>query len=214
MPTPYPKSPPSPHTIGILLETILKNKLSFMGRHFLQLVDTAMGTKAVPPFHGLPQRNHLGSLYLGNSLLEKTHRHLSDLPWHYQPTPISTGLDEPFLPHNQVDLLTLQITNILLRHEYLLAGHKLSTTLYKKPTNCATLLHFHPNDSLKCKESIVFSQALKYNILIVDNLVQEELDSLTISLLPRQYPLEIIIHIISKPFFHSSATLLYKPLRV
>ena len=36
------------------------------------------------------------------------------------------------------------------------ADCKLSTTLYRKLTDCATLLHFHSKHSLKCKESIVF----------------------------------------------------------
>ena len=67
------------------------------------------------------------------------------------------------------------------------ADHKLSTTLYSKPTDCAALLHFHSNHSHKCKESIVFSQALRYNLLIADdNILQNELDSLTILLLARK----------------------------
>ena len=49
----------SPHTIGILLETILKyNRLSFMDKHFLQLVGTAMGTKAAPPYAKLFMGRH------------------------------------------------------------------------------------------------------------------------------------------------------------
>ena len=45
---------PNPHMIGILLETILKNNnLSFMDKHFLQLVRTVAGTKAVPPYANL-----------------------------------------------------------------------------------------------------------------------------------------------------------------
>ena len=49
-----PPGAPSPHTIGVLLKTILKNNnLSFMDRNFLQLVDTAMGTKAAPPYANL-----------------------------------------------------------------------------------------------------------------------------------------------------------------
>ena len=49
-----PPGAPSPHTIGILLETILKNNnLSFIDKHFLQLVGTAMGTKAAPPYASL-----------------------------------------------------------------------------------------------------------------------------------------------------------------
>ena len=84
---------------------------------------------------------------------------------------------------------------------------RLSTTLYRKPTDCAALLHFHSNHSLKCKESIVLSQALRYNLLITDGtLLQKELDSLAISLLVRQYPLEIITRNISKALLYSRET--------
>ena len=69
------------------------------------------------------------------------------------------------------------------------ANRKLSTTLFRKPTDCAALLHFYSNYSLKCKESIVSSQAPRYNLFIADNhLLQKELDSFAISLLARKYP--------------------------
>ena len=46
-----PPGAPSSHTIGVLLQKNIKNNnLSFMDRYFLQLVGTAMGTKAVPPY--------------------------------------------------------------------------------------------------------------------------------------------------------------------
>ena len=49
-----PPGTSSPNTIRILLETILKyNSLSFMGRHFLQLVGTATGTKPALPYANL-----------------------------------------------------------------------------------------------------------------------------------------------------------------
>ena len=93
------------HTVGILLETIFKsNNLSFLSRHFLQMVGTSMGTKAAiyHLFHRPSQRNHSGSLYLGNPLLEEIYRrHFPDLPKHYQPAPIPRGLHEP-PPHNQI----------------------------------------------------------------------------------------------------------------
>ena len=44
------------------------------------------------------------------------------------------------------------------------ADHRLSTTLYRKLIDHAALLHFHSNHSLKCKESIVFSQALTFSL--------------------------------------------------
>ena len=72
-----------------------------------------------------------------------------------------------------------------------------------------TLLKFHSNHSPICKESIVFSQALRYNLLIADDkLLRKELDSLTTSLLIRKYPLDIITHSILKTLFQSCATLL------
>ena len=113
----------SPHTIGILLETILKNNNpSFMDKHFLQLFGTAMRTKAARPyvklFMGGHENNHTRTLYLGNPLLEKVHRpHLPDLLKHYQPASIPTRLHEPLPPQNQVHLSTLHPTNILPRHE-------------------------------------------------------------------------------------------------
>ena len=91
------------------------------------------------------------------------------------------------------------------------ANHKLSTTLFRKPIDCVALLHFHSNHSLKFKESIVFSQALRYNLLIADDhLLQKELDSLKISLIARKYPLDIITHI-SKAVLHQRDILLHEP---
>ena len=54
-----PLGAPSPHTIGLLLETILKsNNLPFMDRHFLQLAGRAMETKAAPPYANLLLGRH------------------------------------------------------------------------------------------------------------------------------------------------------------
>ena len=91
------------------------------------------------------------------------------------------------------------------------ADDKLSTTLYKKPTDCVVLLHFHYSHSLKCKQSTVFSQGLRYNLLIADDTtLQKELNSLTVSLLARKYSLEIITRNISKALLHSRDTLLWR----
>ena len=81
---------------------------------------------------------------------------------------------------------------------------EMNTKLYRKPTDCAELPHFHSNHLLRCKESIVFSQTLRYNLLIADdNLLQKELNSLTMSLIVRKYPLDIITHNICKALLHS-----------
>ena len=59
-----PPGTPSPHTIGVLLETILKNNnLSFMDRYFLQLVCTAIVTKATPPYASLFTGHHKETIW-------------------------------------------------------------------------------------------------------------------------------------------------------
>ena len=67
-----------------------------------------------------------------------------------------------------------------------------------------------PTTHLNAKKA-VFSQALRYNLLIADgNILQKELDSPTISPLDRKYPLEVITRNITKVLLHSRYTLLYR----
>ena len=79
-----------------------------MGRYFLHLVDSQWNQSCPTIYQTLyrpPQRNHSGSLYLGNTLLKDIHRqHLPDLPRYYQPTLILTGLHEPPPTRNQIHL--------------------------------------------------------------------------------------------------------------
>ena len=213
-----PPGAPSPHIIGILLETILKhNNLSFIDKHFVQLVGTAMGTKVAPPCANLFMDRHeetirdtfiwaipfwkrfiddIFLIFLGTiSQLQS----LQDFMNHLHPTIKFT------FQHFTQQISFLDMT-VLIR-----ADRKLSTALYTKPTDCAALLPFQSNHSLNCKESIVLSQALRYNLLIADdNLLQKELDSIAIILLARKYPLDVIAHNISKALLLSCDTLLHE----
>ena len=57
-----------------------------------------------------------------------------------------------------------------------------------------TLLYFHSPHPLSCKEGIIYSQALRYNMVITkDHILQEELNNLTHILLARTYPLHLIV---------------------
>ena len=47
-------------------------------------------------------------------------------------------------------------------------SRKLKTKLYKKPSDFMALLYFHSHHPLTCKEGIVHSQALLYNIIPVN----------------------------------------------
>ena len=71
---------------------------------------------------------------------------------------------------------------------YLSETRKLKTKLNRKPIDCMILLHFHSHHPLSCKEGIIYSQALRYNMIILkDQILQEELDNLTRILLARAY---------------------------
>ena len=92
---------------------------------------------------------------------------------------------------------------------YLPENRKLKTKLYRKPTDCMTLLHFHSHHPLSCKEGIIYSQALRYNMIISeDHILQAELNNLTRILLARSYPLHLIIKNIKKALTHSRNYLL------
>ena len=72
-----------------------------------------------------------------------------------------------------------------------------------------TLLHFHSHHPLSCKEGIIYSQALRYNMIISeDHILQAELNNLTRILLARSYPLHLIIKNIKKALIHSCNYLL------
>ena len=52
--------------------------------------------------------------------------------------------------------------------------------LYRKPNDCMKLHHSHSHHTIRCKESIIYSQVLRYNMIISeDNILQEEFNSLT-----------------------------------
>ena len=63
---------------------------------------------------------------------------------------------------------------------YLFETRKLKMKLYRKPNDCMKLLHSHSHHTIRCKESIIYSQVLRYNMIISeDYILQEELKSLT-----------------------------------
>ena len=72
-----------------------------------------------------------------------------------------------------------------------------------------SLLHFHSHHPLSCKEGIIYSQALCYNMIISeDHILQEELNNLTRILLACAFPLHLIIKNIKKTLTHNQNHLL------
>ena len=87
---------------------------------------------------------------------------------------------------------------------YLSESRKLKTKLYKKPTN-------HSHHPLSCNKGIIYSQALRYNMIISeDHILQEYLDNLTRILLARAYPLHLIIKNIKNALTYNRNNLLWQ----
>ena len=162
-----------------------------MDKHFLQIVGTAMGTKAAPPYANLFMGRHEETLceaFIWAISFWK--RFIDDIFLIFLGTTEQLQSMKDFMNnlHPTIKFTfehSTQEISFLDMKIHIGTDSRLSATLYRKPTDCTTLLHFHSNRSLKCKEGIVFSQALRYNLLIADDtLLQKELDSLAIS--PRQ----------------------------
>ena len=88
-------------------------------------------------------------------------------------------------PKNQVHFLD---TTLFINKE-----QKLESTLYVKPTEICSLLHkqsFHPET---CKQSVIYSQALRYRRIITDNeTLRTKLGKLKTYLIRRGYSIQEI----------------------
>lgn len=187
-----------------------------MDRRFLQPVGTASGTKATPPYANFFMGPHEEAIQEPFIWVMPSGRDSLDVRF-----PIFLGTTKQLQSMKDFMSNLHPTIKFTFKHStkeisfqdmkiHITADCKLSTIIYRKPTDCATILHFHSNQSLKCKESIVFSQGLRHNLLIADDaLLQKELSSLAVSLLAAQYPLEIITCKISKALLHSCDNLLY-----
>ena len=158
---------------GILLDTILKNNyLSFMDKHFLQLVGTAMGTKAAPPYSNLFIGRHketICEVFIWAFLFWKTF--IDDIFMIFLGTTNQLQSLQDFMNHSHRTIMftfqhSTQQIFLLDMNIHIRVDRKLFTTLYRKPTNCAAPLHFHSNHLLKCKESIIFHKISDHRTII------------------------------------------------
>ena len=129
-----------------------------MDRNFLQLVRTTMGTKADPPYANLFMGRHEETIW---------EAYIWEIPFR------NTFIDDVILifigTTKQIQSIKQFMNNLyptirftfeqstqeisfLDMKIHIGADRKLSTTMYRKPSDCAALLQFHSNHSLKCKE--------------------------------------------------------------
>ena len=136
-----------------------------MDRHFLQLVGTAMRTKSAPPcanhFRGRHKEtirevfiwaiafwkrfiDDIFLIFIGTTKLFQSMKDFMNSLRHT----IKFTFEHST---RQISFLDMKI--------HIGGDRKLSITLYKKPSDCAPILHFHSNHSLKCKKAL-FSRRL------------------------------------------------------
>ena len=200
-----PDSPPK-HCISMLMEFILRNNCFQFDKNFYQqILGTAMGSKCAPPYSCIFMGEFENNLILPLSeLIRFWKRFIDDIFF------IFLGNEEeleklmmdmnnlhPSIKFNfkfsktSIDFLD---TTIYINNEGLLCS-----TLYTKPTDTSALLRFesfHPDET---KTSIVYSQALRYRMLITDDeLLKKELKKLKLTFIFRGYPAKLINQNINK----------------
>lgn len=186
-------------TLATLLKLILQlNNFEFDGSHYLQVSGTSMGTRIGPNYASLFM-SVLENDFLRNRALK---------PLYYK-----RFIDDIFLiwPHGENELLSFIADfntvhqSISFSHDYsrstvnfldvtvCISDNKLTTRLYRKPTDRHRYLHFKSSHVKHWKTSIPYSQALRFKRICSEqsdfyaNCVQ-----LRESLIQQQYPPRIV----------------------
>ena len=199
----YQGSTPLPiqHLKQMLIFILQYNHFTFNGKTYLQIHGTSMGTPFAPNY---------ANIFMAE--IEKNI--LENPPQNKRPTLWKHFIDDIFMvwPHGHTALHqflehinclheTIKFTAQLSEKEisfldtiiYVNKERKLESNLFIKPTDICTLLHkesFHPNN---CKNSVIFSQALRYRrVITADENLKLNLDKLKSNVIRRGYtPLEI-----------------------
>ena len=184
-----------------------------MDTHIHQILGTSMGTRMVPPYTNLFMGKEERTIILTSLHLIFWKRFIDDififLGSHSQLNSLITFMNTISSTIKYTFTYSKQIASFLNVQIHISEIRKLKMKLYRKLTDCMTLLHFHSHHPLSCKESMIYSQALRYNMIISeDHILQAELNNLTRILLARAYPLHLIIKNIKKALTHSGNYLL------
>jgi hypothetical protein len=208
---------PSSNIISFIIDTILTNTiLKFNDKHYRQIYGTSMGTRMAPPYANLfmgrldaiiteqfPQTIKLYKRFIDDIFIIFTGSREELLLFKAFMNDLHPTIKFTF-NHSDSFINFLDITI------YKNALGQIHTTLYRKPTDTLSLLHFNSHHPPHIKTSIIYSQVLRYNRLISEqhNLITE-LKTLTRQLILRGYPLRIINEYISKGLNKTQSQLIH-----
>ena len=200
---------------------ILKyNYFGFNDKFYLQIHGTTMGTTFAPNY---------SNIFMGDF----EYKALKNAPNNLQPLIWKRFIDDIFMiwTHGEESLLqfynflndlhptikfdieySTQEIHFLDTTIYFNKDNKLESTLYVKPTDICALLHqesFHPNS---CKQSVIYSQALRYRRVITDDdKLIEQLNKLRDNLLKRGHNITDINKQFNKVIQLTQQNLLHRP---
>ena len=157
-----------------ILDFILKHStFKFMDTHIHQILGTSMGTKMATPYANLFMGKEERTIILTFlHLIYFWKRFIDDIFFIFlgsQLKSLMTSMNTISPTINYTFTYSEQAVSFLDVYIYLSEPRKLKTKLYKKPTDCMTLLHFHSHHPLSCKKGIIYSQVLRYNMIISED---------------------------------------------
>ena len=218
----YQSNTPLPiqHLKQTLIFILQYNHFTFNGKTYLQIHGTSMGTPFAPNYANIfmaeieknilenPPQNKRPTLWK---------RFIDDIfmIWPHGHTAIHQFLEHINCLHETIKFTAQQSEKEISFLEtiiYVNKQRKLESNLFVKPTDICTLLHkesFHPNN---CKNSVIFSQALRYRrVMTADENLKLNLDKLKSNLIRRGYTLQEINKQFEKVSKLSQRDVLFKP---
>ena len=157
--------PPLP-IVHITLDFILKHStFKFMDIHMHQIVGTSMGgTRMTSPMTLYSWTRNLHFIYFWKRFIDDIF--FIFLGSHSQIKPLMTFMNTISPAIKYTFIYSEQTITLLDVQIYLSETRKLKTKLYRKPADCTTLIHFHSHHPLTCIQGIIYSQALRSNMII------------------------------------------------
>lgn len=205
-------------TLATLLKLILQyNNFEFNDDHFVQVNGTSMGTKIGPNyaniFMGVLEKEFLSSQTL-TPLFYK--RYIDDifLIWEHGEHALLSFITAFNNVHSSISFshsFSDKRADFLDITVFLRNG-RLSTTLFKKPTDRHQYLHFHSSHLKHWKTSIPYSQALRFKrVCTHESDYHQNCTSLRESLVKQNYPVRLVEDAFKKADLVERKTLLKAP---
>ncbi|XP_065684436.1 uncharacterized protein LOC136096846 [Hydra vulgaris] len=219
-PEDIPPRPPISHLIRIV-KTILENSaFGFGSKDYLQISGTSMGTRMAPPyanlFMGLIDEKIIGKF---SNTIQHYKRFIDDIFFIFLGNEEELNCVKQFMNsiHKSIKFTFNVSKTEVAFMDLLLSKNKyrgLTSTLYKKPTDTCSLLHFKSHHPRHQKEGLIYSQALRLNKIIrSENNLKGELENLARTLITKGYPLEMINFNIKKALKYTQRELIEEKIK-